>query len=161
MEPCSFNGNGEPTLNTWYVPGSNLSVILRPVSDLHYFHIYIRSSNSASLRSCVMFVFPMCIYLNLAIDTKEFYILELYPWSHSAPKTIFGLVETRVHAALEMPATLAALGVIFQALPALYPCEFSRAERCKPCPVVLVPTLSLLPASTSQPPPAGIRSVRE
>ena len=36
----------------------------------------------------------------------------------------------------------------------------ARAERCKPCPVALVPTL-LLPASTSQPPSVDIRSVRK
>ena len=58
------------------------------------------------------------------------------------PKNIFGLVEARVHAALAMPATLAAVGAIFQDLPALCPCTpVSRAERCKPCLVALVPTL--------------------
>ena len=39
------------------------------------------------------------------------------------PKQIFGLIETRVHAALVMHVTLAALGAIFQAFPALCPCE--------------------------------------
>ena len=37
----------------------------------------------------------------------------------------------------------------------------SCAERCKPCPVALVPTLGCSPASTSQPPPASILSVRK
>ena len=44
------------------------------------------------------------------------------------PEMFFGLVETRVHAALAMHAALAALGAIFQAFPAqafpaLCPCE--------------------------------------
>ena len=103
-----------------------------------------------------------CIYLNLAIADKEFYILEPYPWFHSAQKTIFGLVETRVHMLLAMPATLAALGAIFQAFPALCPCEprLPRGEMQ----AVLCGARSntrLLPAATSQPPPAGIRSVRK
>ena len=39
------------------------------------------------------------------------------------PPQKIGLVKPRVHAALAMPATLAALGAIFQAFPALCPCE--------------------------------------
>ena len=65
------------------------------------------------------------IYLSLAIANKELYILEPYPLSQSAPPKKWplcpkkvGLVETCVHAALAMPATLAALGAIFQAFPA-------------------------------------------
>ena len=38
-------------------------------------------------------------------------------------RKICGQVETRVHAALAIPATLAALGATFQAFPALCPCE--------------------------------------
>ena len=75
---------------------------------------------------------------------------------------IFGLVETRVHAALAMPATLAALGAIFQAFPVLCPCEpcLPRGElQAVPCGARS--NTRLLPASASQPPPAGIRSVRE
>ena len=64
-----------------------------------------------------------CVHLSLAIANKELYVLEPYPWFHSAPKKMHGLVETRVHDALEMPATLAALGAIFGAFPALCPCE--------------------------------------
>ena len=78
------------------------------------------------------------------------------------PKTEIGLVETRVHAALAMPATLAALGAIFQASPALCPCEprLPRGEmQAVPCGARS--NTRLLPASTSQPPPAGIRSVRK
>ena len=64
-----------------------------------------------------------CIHLSLAIASKELYILEPYPWFRFAPNKKNGLVETRVHAAPAMPAILAALGVIFQAFPALCPCE--------------------------------------
>ena len=74
---------------------------------------------------------------------------------------IFGLIETRVHAALAMPATLAALGAIFQAFSALCPCEprLPRGEmQAVPC--AARSNTRLLPASTSQP-PAGIRSVRK
>ena len=57
------------------------------------------------------------------------------------PKQIV-LVETRVHAALAMPATLAAIGAIFKLSSLDVPVSpVSRAERCKPCPVALVPTL--------------------
>ena len=101
------------------------------------------------------------IYLNLAIANKELYILEPYPWFHSAQFS-FGLVETRVHAALAMPTTLAALGAIFQACPALCPCEprLPRGEMLA-VPCGARSNTRLLPASTSQPPPAGIRSVRK
>ena len=78
------------------------------------------------------------------------------------PNKIFGLVETRVHATLSMPATLVALGAIFQAFPALCPCEprLPRAgEQAVPCGARS--NTRLLPASTSQPPPAGIRFVRK
>ena len=64
------------------------------------------------------------------------------------------------HAALAMPATLAALGAIFQAFPALCPCEprLPRGEmQAVPCGGARSNT-RLLPASTSQPPPAGTRS---
>ena len=97
-----------------------------------------------------------CIYLSLAVANKDLYILEPYPWFHSSPKKTFGLVETRVHAALAMPATLAALCTIFQA----FSCEprLPRGEMQ----AVLCDARSdtrRLPASTSQPPSAGIRSV--
>ena len=100
--------------------------------------------------------------MSLAIANKEVYILEPYPWFHSAPKKRSGLVETRVHAALAMPATLAALGAIFHASPALRPCELRlpRGEmQAVPCGANS--NTRLVPASTSQPPPAGIRSVRK
>ena len=103
-----------------------------------------------------------CVYLSLAIASKELYILEPYPWFHSAPQKIFGVVEIRVHAALAMPATLAALGAIFQAFPALCPCEhrLPRGEmQAVPCGARS--NTRLLPTSASQPPPAGIRSVRK
>ena len=61
-----------------------------------------------------------------------------------------------------MPATLAALGAIFHAFPALCPCEprLPRGEmQAVPCGARS--NTRLLPASTSQPPPAGIRSVRK
>ena len=67
------------------------------------------------------------------------------------PKT-FGLIETRVHAALAMPATLAPLGAIFQAFPALCPCE-PRLPR-EEMQAVLCGVRSNtrhLPASTTQP----------
>ena len=102
------------------------------------------------------------MYLGLAIANTELYILEPYPWLHSAPQKIYGLVETRVHAALVMPATLAALGAIFQAFPALCPCEprLPRGEmQAVPCGARS--NTRLLPASASQPPPAGIRSARK
>ena len=72
-----------------------------------------------------------------------------------------GLVETRVHAALAMPATLAALGAILQAFPALCPCEprLPRGDQAVPCGARS--NTRLPPASTSQPSPAGIRSVRK
>ena len=78
------------------------------------------------------------------------------------PKKIVGVVETCVHAALAMPATLAELGAILQAFPALCPCEprLPRGEmQVMPCGARF--NTRLLPASTSQPPPAGIRSVRK
>ena len=102
-----------------------------------------------------------CIYLSLAIANEKLHILEPYPWMHSAQKTKIGLVETRVHAALAMPATLAALGAIFQAFPALCPCEprLPRGEmEAMTCGARS--NTRLLPAATFQPPPAGIRSVR-
>ena len=76
------------------------------------------------------------------------------------PKNIFGLVETRVRAALVMHATHAALGV--QVFPALCPCEplLPRGEmQAVPCGARS--NTRLLPASTSQPPSGGIRSVRK
>ena len=78
------------------------------------------------------------------------------------PQKILGLVETRVHAALAMPATLAALGVIFKTFPALCPCEprLPRGEmQAVPCDARS--NTRLLQASTSKPPPAGNRSVSE
>ena len=92
------------------------------------------------------------MYLSLAIANKELYILEPYPWFHSAQKLTFGLGRTRVHAAFAMAATVAALGAIFQAFPALCPCE-SRLPRGEmqavPCGARF--NTRLLPASTSQP----------
>ena len=61
-----------------------------------------------------------------------------------------------------MPATLAALGAIFQAFPARCPCEprLPRGEmQAVPCGARS--NSRLLPASNFQPPPAGIRSVRK
>ena len=78
------------------------------------------------------------------------------------PPKIFGLVETRVHAAHAMPATLAAVGAIFQAFPAIRLCKprLPRGEmQAVPCGARS--NIQLLPASTSEPPPAGIRSVRK
>ena len=78
------------------------------------------------------------------------------------PRKMFSLGETHVHAALAMPATLAALGAIFQALPALCPCEprLPRGEmQAVPCGARS--NTRLLLASTSQPPPAGIRFIRK
>ena len=77
------------------------------------------------------------------------------------PKKTFGLVEACVHAALGMPDTFAAPGAIFQDFPALCPCEprLPRGEmQAMPCGARF--NTRLLPASTSQPPPAGIRSGR-
>ena len=78
------------------------------------------------------------------------------------PQKTIGLVEIRVHAVFAMPATLAALGAIFQAFPALCPCEprLSR-EDMQAVPCGARSNTRLLPASTSQPPPAGIRSIRK
>ena len=75
---------------------------------------------------------------------------------------ILGLVETRVHAALAMPATLAALGAIFRAFLALCSCE-PRIPRgdVQGVPCGARSNTRVLPASTSQPPPAGVRSVRK
>ena len=88
-------------------------------------------------------------------------MLEPYPWFHSAQKCFSGLIETRVHAALAMPATLAALAAIFQAFPALCPCEprLPRGEM-QTVPCGARSNTRLLPASTSQP-PASIGSVRK
>ena len=67
-----------------------------------------------------------------------------------------------MHAALAMPAILAVLGAIFQALPALCQCEprlprgEMQAVRCG-----ARSNARLLPASTFRPPPARIRSVRK
>ena len=100
-----------------------------------------------------------CIYLSLATANKEVCILEPYPWFHSAPQTKFGLVETRMRAALAIAATLAAL---FQAFPALCPCEpFLPRGDMPAVPCGARSNTRLLPVSTSQPPPAGVRSVRK
>ena len=64
-----------------------------------------------------------CIYLRVAVANKDLHVLEPYPWFFSAKNKIFCLVETRVHAALGMPATLTELGARFQAFPALCPCD--------------------------------------
>ena len=75
-------------------------------------------------------------------------------------KIIFGLVETRVHAALAMLATLAALGAIIQAFPALCPGEPRLpGEDVQVVPCGARSNTRLLPASTSQPHPTAIRSV--
>ena len=67
-----------------------------------------------------------------------------------------------MHAALALPATLAALGAIFQASPTLCPCEprFSP-EEMQTVPSGARSNIRLFPASTSHPSPAGIRSVRK
>ena len=63
---------------------------------------------------------------------------------------MFGLVETRVRAALAMPATLVAPGATFQAFPALYPSEprLPRGEM-QDVPCGARSNTRLLPASTS------------
>ena len=66
-----------------------------------------------------------------------------------------------MHAALPMLATLAVLGAIFHAFPALCPCEPRRSRgEMHGVPCGAPSTTGLLPASTSQPPPACIRFVR-
>ena len=105
------------------------------------------------------------VYTQVWLSLINIYILEPYPWFHSAPKKICGLIETRVHAALAMHANLGALGAIFQAFPAPSPCEpceprLPRGEM-QDVPCGTRSNTRLLPASTSQPPPAGNRSVRE
>ena len=67
-----------------------------------------------------------------------------------------------MHAALAMPATLAALGALFQAFHALCPCE-PRLPRGEMTTVPRVASYNprLLPASTSQSSPAGVRYVRK
>ena len=82
------------------------------------------------------------VYLSVAIANNELHILELYPWFHSAPKKILGQVETRVHAALAMPPTSPRSAPSSKLSPLYVPVSpFSRAERCKPYPLALVPTL--------------------
>ena len=78
------------------------------------------------------------------------------------PNFFFGLVETRVHAALALHATLAALSAIFQAFPAPCPCEarLPRGE-IQTVPCGAHSNTRLLADSTSQPPPASIRFVRK
>ena len=101
----------------------------------------------------------LCVYLSVALAEKELYIPEPYPWFHSAQNKVFSLVEPRAHAALAMPATLAALGAIFQAFPAVCPCEprLPRGEtQAVPCGACS--NTRLLPASTSQFPSASIRT---
>ena len=103
-----------------------------------------------------------CICSSSAIAYKEFCVVKPYPWFHSAQNRLFGLVETCARAALAMPATLAAVGTDFQYFPALCPCEprLPRGEMQ----AVLCGARSntrLLPASTSQPLPAGMRIVQK
>ena len=102
--------------------------------------------------------------LSSAIANEQSYI-SLNPTHGSILKKkqhIFGLVETRVHAALAMPAPLAALGAIFQAFPPLRPCEPRlRRGEMQAVPCGARSNTRLLPASTSQPPPAGTRFVRK
>ena len=82
------------------------------------------------------------LYLSLAIANRQLYILEPYPWFHPCQNKILRLIETRVHAALAMSATLAAVGAIFKlSTPYVLARPVFRAQRCKPCPVVLVSTL--------------------
>ena len=80
---------------------------------------------------------------SLAIANKELYILEPYPWFHSAPpKNTWPGRDSRACCARDA-SHLAALGAILQAFPALCPVSpVSRTARCKPRPVALVPTLS-------------------
>ena len=74
---------------------------------------------------------------------------------HSVRKGFLLYRDWVVHATLATHAILATLvapGVIFQAFPVLCPFEPRRpAERCKPCPVALVPTLGC-----SRPPPPSL-----
>ena len=79
------------------------------------------------------------------------------------PNKVLGVVETRLHSALAMPATLAALDAVFQAFPALCPCEprIPRGEmQAVPCGARSNDRL-LSPSAFELPPPAGIRSVRK
>ena len=82
------------------------------------------------------------IYLSLAIANKELYILEPYPWFLSAPKKY--LAWSRLACMLRsrcMPPwpRSAPSSKLFTRYVPVSP--VSRAERCKPCPVALVPTL--------------------
>ena len=86
-------------------------------------------------------------------------MVPLYPPPEKMAWSKLACMLAIVHAALAMPATLAALGAIFQAFPALCPCEprLPRGEmQAVPCGARS--NARLLPASTSQPPPAGTRS---
>ena len=103
-----------------------------------------------------------CIYVSFAIANKALYILEPYPWFHSGKKTYIWPGRDSRACCAAMPATLAALGATFQSFPALCPCEprLPRGEmQAVPCGARS--NTRLLPASTSQPPSAGIRSVRK
>ena len=82
-----------------------------------------------------------CIYLGLAIANKELYTLEPYPWIHSAQKEY--LAWSRLACMLRsrcLPPSLRSAPS--SKLSPLYASVIpvSRAKRCKPCPVTLVPT---------------------
>ena len=100
------------------------------------------------------------MYLCLPIAIRELCIPEPYPWFHSAQNQTLGPVETRVHAALAKPATLAVLGAIFQAFSHLCPCELRRLRgEMQAMSCGASSNTQPIPVSTSQPPPAGICSV--
>ena len=97
-------------------------------------------------------------YLSLSVANDELYTTH----GCTLPKKILGLIDTRVHAALAMPATLAALGAIFQAFPALYPCgPRLRHGEMQAVFCGASSNTQLLLASTSQSSPAGVRYVRK
>ena len=79
-----------------------------------------------------------------------------HPWYHSIPKSLICCCSgpRLVHAALAMHAILAALGTIFQAYPALCPCEPRRPlgdMQAVSCGARSRQYSRLLPASSSQP----------
>ena len=119
---------------------------------------------NAEIKLCpILATAASCTYLSLAIANKDIFTLGPYQWFLSARNKVFGLVETRVHAALAMPATLGALGSIPQALLALCPCgpRLPRGEmQAAPCGA----RSNKIGCSRPLPPSlltAGIRSVRQ
>ena len=83
-----------------------------------------------------------CIYLSLAIANKELHILEPYPWFHSVQKRYLAwsrlacMLRSRCLPPSPRSAPSSKLSPLYVPMSPV-----SRAERCKPCPVALVPTL--------------------